>query len=242
MDISKLQITGLNDKQNKIYLALLELKESTVSLLSKKTGINRSLLYFILEDLEKRGFVSYIIKNNTRLYKPVEPEKILNLLEEKKKSFETIMPELLLMLKTETRKPQIEILEGVEGIKTILNEILRLKKDWYAYNVPGKGPEIIGFLADNFENQRQKAGIPLSVICNKTRVGKERGKSFSKMKYTKVRYLGDYESPASTYIYGDRFILIFWYKEFPFAIRIIDKKLAESYKSYFDFLWKVAER
>ncbi len=241
MDLTKLQSAGLSEKQSKIYLALIELKESGVTLLAKKTGINRSLLYFILEDLEKKGFVSYMIKNNVRYYKPVEPEKILDLIEEKMKSFKSVLPELIEIAKTKTSKPQIEVLEGIEGIKTILNEILRLKQNWYAYNVPGKGPEIIGFFADNFENQRQKARISLSVICNNTKSGKERGAAFSKMKHTKVKYLGDYESPASNYIYGDRVVVIFWYKEFPFAIRIIDKKLAESYKSYFKYLWNISE-
>jgi len=242
MDLAGIQSAGLNEKQSKIYLALLELKDTTVTLLAKKTGINRSLLYFILEELEKKGVVSHIIRNNIRYYKPLEPQKMLNILEEKKKAFESTLPELAKIFKTETVKPQIEILEGREGIKTILNEILRLKKTWYAYNIPGKGPEIIGFIAENFENQRQKAKIPLYVICNKTKSAKERGKAFSRMKYTQVRYLGEYESPASNYIYGDCFVIIFWYKEFPFAIRIIDKKLAVSYKNYFDLLWKIAEK
>jgi len=242
MDISKLQAAGLNEKESRIYLSLLEIKETTVTILAKRTSINRSLIYFILENLEKRGFVSYIIKNNVHYYKPIKPEKILSIIEEKKKLFESILPELSLMLKTETKKPQIEILEGKEGIKTILNEILRIKKEWYAFNVPGKGPEILGPNVEAFEKERQKEKISLKVICVKTEEGIKRGKEFAQMKHTQVKYTPKpYESPASNWVYGDRIVIIFWYEEFPFAVRIIDKNLAESYKNHFKTLWNSSE-
>lgn len=242
MEFKELENVGLNPKQANTYLALLQLKETTVTTLAKKTSINRSLLYFILEDLEKKGFVSHIVKNNVKYYKPVEPYKILDLLEEKKSSFKNILPELVNIAKKTTKKPEIEILEGKEGIKTIFNEVLRLRQEWFAFNVPGKGPEIMGYLADSFESQRQKDEIPLKVICNDTPPSRIGGKRFSKMSFTHVKYLGQYESPASNWIYADRVVVIFWSKEFPFAVRIIDKNFAESYKDYFNLLWKLAKK
>jgi sugar-specific transcriptional regulator TrmB len=242
MDLTKLQDTGLNEKESRLYVKLLELNESTVTKLAKETNINRSLLYFILSDLEKRGFVSYIIKNNVRYYKPIEPQKILSLLEEKKKSFESILPELITMSKLIKRKPQIEILEGKEGIKTALNDILRQKKEWFAFNIPGKGPEIMGPMIYAFEKEREKAKIVLNVILTRTEQAFERGKEFSTLKHTNIRYMPEeYSSPASNWIYGDRIVIIFWYKEFPFAVRIIDKDLAESYRNHFKALWKISK-
>jgi sugar-specific transcriptional regulator TrmB len=242
MNINGLENAGLNQKQSKIYLAMLEEKETTATKLAQKTSINRSLIYFILEDLSKKGFASYIIRNNIRYYKPIEPQKILELLEEKKKSFKELLPALIEKAKKSGKKPEIEILEGIEGIKTILNEILRFKEDWIAFNIPGTGHAILGYLSDSFQNQRQKEKISLNVICNDTEGGRIAGKRFSKMKFTKVKYLGQQESPASNWIYADRVIIIFWYPEFPFAVRIIDKRFADSYRDYFNLLWKIAER
>lgn len=244
MDLTKLQNVGMKEKESKIYITLLELKESTVTKLSKKVNINRSLLYFILSDLEKRGFVSYIIKNNVRYYRPIEPERILDKLEENKKSFEAVLPELWAIRTTQKQeRPQIEILEGREGIKTILNEILRLKKEWFAFNTPGEGPKVLGPIVHSFQIQRQKKKIPLYVLSTNTEKARKRGREFARMKHTKVRYLKEsYDSPASNYIYSDRLVIIFWYKQFPFAIRIIDKNLADSYKNYFKALWKVSSK
>ena len=234
----KLKQIGLNDKESQVYLALLELEDALVSEISEKTKINRSLLYSILEELADKGIVTYILKNNVRYYRAAEPSKILSMIKEKEKVLESILPDLISMHKPRKNKPVVEILEGKEGIKTILNDVLRQRQEWFAFNVPGKGPEILGPTVHGFENERQKNRINLNVICVNTEQGKKRGKEFAKMKYTKVKYAAEpYESPASNWIYGDRIVIIFWYKEFPFAIRIIDKNLAESYKNYFKALW-----
>ncbi len=239
----KLRQIGLNEKESKVYLALLELEDSLVSEIFKKTKINRSLLYSILEGLSEKGMVTYIIKNNVRYYRAAEPQKIFSMLKEKEKIFESILPNLISLYKPRKKKPVVEILEGVEGIKTILNDILKQKQEWNAYNVPGKGPDILSDWIHMYEKQRQKSKIPLNVLVVETKQGLKRAKEFLKMKYTKVRYLGkNYESPASNYVYGDRLGIVFWYKEFPFAIRIIDQNLANSYKKYFDEMWKIAEK
>lgn len=196
-----------------------------------------------MSDLCDKGIVTYILKNNVRHYRAAEPQKILGMLKEKEKLLESILPELTALHKPKKEKPIVEILEGREGLKTILNDVLRQKEEWYAFNVPGKGPEILSYAVHAFEKERQKAKITLNVICVSTKEGLKRGKQFSRMEYTKVKYMPEiYESPASNWIYGDRSVIIFWYKEFPFAVRIIDKKLAESYKNHFRTLWKIAKK
>jgi len=243
MDIEKLKQIGLSEKESRAYLALLELEDALVSQIAEKTRINRSLLYTILNDLANKGIVTYIIKNNVRYYRAAEPNKILSMLKEKEKMFKSIMPELTLLHKPRTNKPIVEILEGREGIKTILNDILKVNKEWDAFGAPGKGPEILGDWVEAFEKERAKFGIILKAIFTKTEEGLKRGYDLAKLKNTNIRYMPVvYGSPASNYVYGDRIAIIFWYKEFPFAIRIIDKSLAESYKNHFMALWKVAKK
>ena len=242
MDIEKLKQVGLSEKESRVYLALLELEDALVSEIAKKAKINRSLLYTILSNLAEKGIVAYILKNNVRYYRAAEPQKILAMLKEKEKILTSIMPELLGLHKPKRKRPIVEILEGREGLKTILNDVLRQKKEWFAFNIPGKGPEVLGPAVHAFEKERQKAKITLNVIMVRTKQGLKRGKEFAAMKYTNVRYmLQTYASPASNWIYGDRSVILFWYKESPFAIRIIDNDLAESYKNHFRALWTVSK-
>jgi len=241
MFIEQFKDLGLTDKEASIYLELLKSEGLLVSEISEKTKLNRSSLYSLLNSLSKKGFISYVIKNNTRYYRAAEPQKLMQIQKEKEKRLSEIMPRLIELNKPTTNKPAIEILEGVEGIKTIMNDVLRQNKEWFAFNIPGKGPEIIGPNVHAFEKERQKQKIPLNVICIKTPEGIKRGKEFEQMKHTKVKYMPkEYYSPASNWIYADRLAIIFWYKENPFAVRIIDKELAESYRNQFENLWKIA--
>ena len=242
MDIDKLKEIGLNDKESRVYLALLELEDALVSEIAEKAKINRSLLYTILQSLSKKGIVTYILKNNVRYYRASEPQKILAMLKEKEKVLTSIMPELIALHKPMKKKPVVEVLEGREGIKTILNDVLRQKKEWFAFNVPGKGPATIGPKIHSFQKERQRLKIKMSVIVVKTKDGLKRGREFAAMKHSKARYMPEsFASPASNWIYGDRTVILFWSKEAPFAIRVIDKDLAESYKNHFKALWSASK-
>ncbi len=242
MEIENLRQIGLNEKESKVYVELLQSGDCIVSEIAARTRINRSLLYTVLSELANKGIVTYIIRNNVRYYRAAEPAKILSMLQENENAFRTILPALAALHKPRTKKPVVEVLEGKEGIKTIFNDVIRQKKEWYAFDVPGKGPEIMGPAVHAFEKDRQMRKITLKVICVKTEQGLKRGKEFSQMKFTKVRYTPrPYESPASNWLYGDRIVIIFWYKEFPFAVRIIDKNIAESYKNHFKLLWEYSD-
>lgn len=243
MDIEKLKQIGLNEKESKVYLALLNLEDALVSEIADKTKINRSLLYSILNELAGKGIVTYMLKNNIRYYRAAEPQKILAMLKEKEKMLVSIMPELIALHKPRQKKPVVEILEGIQGLKTILNDVLRQKAEWFAFNVPGKGPETLGPAVHNFQRQRQKLKILLRVIVVKTKAGIKRGKEFAEMRYSKARCMPEvYASPASNWIYGDRIVILVWNKEFPFAVRIIDRNLAESYKNHFKALWTASKQ
>ena len=243
MDLKELQNFGLSKQEATIYIALLQSQEALVSEISQKTGYNRSSLYTVLDQMTKKSFITYIIKNNTRYYRATEPSRILAILKEKERSFLNILPELNKLHKPKDKKPIIEILEGREGIKTLMNDILKQKKTWYAYTSPGRGNKLIGPYTEFFEKERQKLKITLNVIILKTALGYRRAEEFKKMKYTNVRYMPEiFDSPSTTWIYSNRVAICFWYEEYPFAIRIIDKKAAETQKHHFDMLWSHAER
>jgi sugar-specific transcriptional regulator TrmB len=55
-DIKLIQNMGFSDKAAKVYLAALELGESTVQTLAKKSGLKRTTIYYVLteEDLLSR--------------------------------------------------------------------------------------------------------------------------------------------------------------------------------------------
>lgn len=234
---------GLSEQEAKVYLALLKLGTSLASRVSSETKINRSLVYQLLDKLINKGFVSYVIRENRRYYRAVHPEKLLDILKEKEEKLKSMLPKLTSLYPPKEKKPVVEVLEGKEGIKTMLKDIFRVNKTWYAFGSSGTAPEILPYFVEHWEKERQRRKIKLVVICNDSPAGRKRGKEFSKMKFTEVKYMPNkYISPTSTWIYGYKLAFIMWSKEHPFAIRIISKEMVESYRNHFNVLWKIAKK
>ncbi|MBS3097523.1 hypothetical protein J4209_01865 [Candidatus Woesearchaeota archaeon] len=67
---------GLSDREIKVYLALLELGEALASKIAEKTNTPRTLSYDILENLLKKGLVSYVIKSNKKYFSAFDPNNL----------------------------------------------------------------------------------------------------------------------------------------------------------------------
>jgi sugar-specific transcriptional regulator TrmB len=124
-----LEQIGLNEREAKVYLAALELGESTVLPISKKCGIKRTYCYDILTDLQKRGLVAFYEKNGRRRYFAEDPKKLENLLREKLNSFKSVLPDLQAIFNRPNEKPRVRFYEGTEGLKQIYEETLSLKPE-----------------------------------------------------------------------------------------------------------------
>jgi len=49
-------------------------------------------------------------------------------------------------------------------------------------------------------------------------------------------------SPTTTYIYGEKVVIILWEKDKLIAIMIKDGTISKSYKEFFETIWKVASK
>jgi len=240
---------GLTDGEIKIYLALLELGSSSVGAIIKKSGISGSKVYEILDKLEDKGLANHIIKNKVKHFEPASPEKIINYLEEKekdiqqeKKNIQKIIPDLLLRQRL-AKKSEAKIFMGFEGAKTVWEDAIQNLK---------KGDEILGWGLteqpeswESYFNEREKfrdnKGIIHKSIIN------EKYKSLynvrSKFKNTKIKFFPkELEMPTTIEIWGNKVALFVITKENPITILIESEAVANSFKKYFDILWKGAKK
>ena len=49
------------------------------------------------------------------------------------------------------------------------------------------------------------------------------------------------ESPAVINVYGERVVNVLWKKDYPLCFMLINKEIADSYRKYFEYLWKIAK-
>jgi HTH-type transcriptional regulator, sugar sensing transcriptional regulator len=124
-----LQDIGLSEKESVVYIALLAVDNSSVLDLSKKTKLNRSTAYVILESLAKKGLVTettigkkthYQAEPPERLETYVEQRKIM--LEEQAKKLKDIIPQIKSVQREGGEKPLVKYFDGREGLVSLNEE------------------------------------------------------------------------------------------------------------------------
>ncbi len=246
MDIlSSLRKFGLSEKEATVYVACLELGDSLASEISLKSNLPRTLIYDILERLIDLGLVSYAIKNNRKYFRAADPNELIRISKEKEETIKKILPKLEDLQKLKgVKRPKVEIYEGKEGMKTVMNDILRSNvKEFLSYGSSRSSYEIIPAFIEHWHKQRVNKKVIMKIIYNDTKEARGKAKKFEKsLKLTKYKFMPiKLESPTATLVYGDKVVLQSWTKE-PFAVMIEDKQMAENQKQYFKQLWKIAKK
>src|SRR3989344_388940 len=118
-----LQDLGLSDKEALIYLALLQVDSTTALDLSKKTKINRSTVYVVIDSLSKKGLVSETTIGKKTQFQAESPERLETFVENRKQQFEEqserlkdIIPEIKSIQRESGERPVVKYFEGKEGI------------------------------------------------------------------------------------------------------------------------------
>ncbi len=114
---------GLSDKEAKIYLFLLTVDESNVAEISKKTKVNRTTIYPVIDSLTEKGLVQEIIKNDKTHIQALSPEKIETYIEEQKiklseqsKIVKDMVPKFKAIARGLGERPIVEYYTGQEEI------------------------------------------------------------------------------------------------------------------------------
>lgn len=120
---------GLSQKEAKIYLVLLELKESLPSAIARQAEIKRPTAYVILEELKKKGLISFFKKNGVIYYRALDPQSFIEQKYNQYKTLEKSLPELISLHTRHFIIPQMTIYEGKDGLIKIMEDTLKTKTD-----------------------------------------------------------------------------------------------------------------
>ena len=226
---------GLSDGEATVYLALLKLGETCVGALTKETSQHRTTIYDFLEHLLKRGLVSYVVKSGVKYYKVADPDKFIEYLKEKETKLKQILPDLKELAKTFRGEINVEVYDGLEGFKSVLNDRIKTGGDMYAFGVDeAKFKEKFATLMNQFFRREKEKKLKEYVLTS------EKAKFTYEHDHIQYKFISDdYFEPTATVIYKDRVIILIWE---PFTtILIKNRGLAESYRRYHKLLWKIAK-
>jgi len=247
--ITELQQIGLSDKEARVYLATLELGQSSVQQIAKKSGVNRATTYVILESLMKQGLCSTYDEDKKTLYVASNPEALNSIftrqqkeIEERQIRFNAIVNDLNLITNRTTDKPVVKFFDGKQGI---LNANLELYK---SYQQNDKEPSRLMYPQDKIKSvipveEREKfrkirldKKVKSKVICTSSQP------VVSTTDGDRLR-IDSKKFPISNdiSIYGDHVIINSLGKRLS-AVLIKDKEIANTLKTLFDLAWESANQ
>ena len=232
----QLKEAGLTENETKLYLALLELGPANAGLLSRKAGLHRRVVYDTADMLIRKGLIGYILRNNVRLFQASDPKRIKEMISEKEKLVDEIMPKMNeLFFRTKT-KEETNFYKGKNGLKNVFEDQLNERKEVMVIGASELAYDVLQFYFKWYDKKRVENKIKARIIFHKT-------DKKPKIPYSEVRYLpGKYFSPVAVNIWADKIALILWNKDNPLAIVIKNKLFAEGYKQYFELMWNSARK
>jgi len=244
---------GLSKHEAEVYLALLESGAVPASKLAQATKISRPHVYDALNQLIHKGLVSYFFLEKKRIFKAAEPEKLSDVLKEKegklqeeRARIEKLIPELKKIRKKEEEELIVEVYKGIEGMKTMMEDILRENEIFprkqrlqRTIGWTGKAPVLAPQWWEKFQKRRAKEGIRIEAIATSDK----RGYFDVKRPLMRTKFLPEqYALPVSAILYGEDKLIFYAPFENDFiGIFIKSRKMRESYDSHFKLLWNLAK-
>jgi sugar-specific transcriptional regulator TrmB len=244
---SILKTLGLLEKESLVYTTLLKIGAQPVSTIARKSNINRTTCYSILEDLKHKGLVFNYLKAKINYFEAFPPVAIKNNLEkdilnikDKLDFFQKNVKALSSLGNNLLLKPKIYFFEGLEGIKKTYEDTLTSKTTIYAIeSVSAMSDEVKDYLLNEYIPKRVKLNIYAeSILPNKPLEKFFKANDKSHYRQTKIITDPDFQFDFKLNIYDNKVSLIV-YSENQYSSFIIENQIiAESLKSFHQFMWK----
>jgi sugar-specific transcriptional regulator TrmB len=252
MRFKELKELGLTSGEIKVYTALLYLGLTTKGPIAKKSGVSESKIYEILDRLKKKGLVSYVLKKKGKReiqnYKPANPALLKDFLNKKRKEIDneekilnSVLPSLQAHLKEKESEYSAVVYEGFKGIQTNNKEVLEIinkKDEWVAMGTRSSKLKKYNLFWINWLKQRSKKGGRARILF--VDKGTDYYNQLNNIKNTSVGYLPGI-APSAVAVTKNR-VMIFNYGDHPSCLAITNKDISDSFKEFFESLWKIRKK
>ncbi len=248
MDITgQLTQLGLPTHQAKVYLACLQLGESSVLNIARYSNLKRPSVYLLLDDLQKRGLVTKSQRQGKTSYQAESPTTLIKHLEQQRGIAETILPSLQALYNVDPEKPNIKIAEGIDGVRTVYSTIFD-----YLHAHPTEELLIFGALKDaayyfesevldHFYATIGQAHNPIRELGNNDPETRKYVRTSQQMNPNHtIRYIQSADGAfrqSDNMLYGNTLVL-FSVKEKIFATSIQSSSIADTYRTLFNMAWR----
>lgn len=246
---------GLDDKEIKTYITLVEKGELNAYVLAKITGIHRSTTYAVIERLLSTGFITKTEKKGKTFYSAIEVIKIIAKMKEKESLLLSLVPEFEKM--KEKGISRVRVFESRESQKQFdFNLFNQIKSGNLTQLYILSGGQSGGIESDEAISKDLSSSIFLENLLRELKKKHKKidykgiwNEGLRKSRVTQLfsglgedRFLKDLPTLATTVIFGEYVAYLFTLNGVPQVIEIQNNLIAEENRAYFNYLWKIAKK
>lgn len=249
--VSQLESINLSKDEAKIYIELFE-KPNTHLQLARNTGINRTKVYRIVEQLEKRSLVSRRTDDRGTFLAANDPSALeIELaaqeqeLKKQRNALAYAIPGLKSFYQEAKTSFVINTYEGYEGLRQMQWGELRTKKELLVFG----NSTIEDMVADHrwAERMRSRAvekGYKTREIYNESSKKPDFTTNQAYMSLYEVRRVSEKDLPIATpmVIYNDTVAIYQFTDGKRVGVEIVNEGFAQTMKNIFEHYWKTAKK
>ncbi len=242
MNTQILKEVGLTPSEIKVYVSALKLSPASAGEIVHDSGLQNAAVHRVFHTLVDKGLLSFSMEGKTKKYQARPPKRFLEILEDKRKQVAELIPDLEASRNQERDASISTTYKGLLGVRELWNVIIDTEsQELLSYGAPGKSHNLLG---DPFwkahHRKRDARHIKSRHIFNLSL--KWRGDEMNKAPNVEVRYTEkEFEGMTETAICGDRVAIVI-YLDKPVGFLIEEALVADSYRQFFKYLWKIAEK
>ncbi len=242
METAILEELGLTESEVKVFLALLKLGPTKAGEVVDKSGLQNPVVHRAFHTLIEKGIITYSIEGKIKLYSAIDPSLLMDILEEKKKRLQNLIPELKKIHQEKKGETHATIHQGKKAIRKLLNNMLdKDNREFLSYGAARQSEEVLGDFFWQAMNVRRKREKTKTKMIFHTSL-KTRAKELNNLPFMEVKTTDkDFEEIVETFIVGEQVAVIIS-SDNPVAVLIEEPLVARSYKKFFNLLWKQAEK
>jgi hypothetical protein len=245
--LQRLKSLNLGSDEAHIYLELLK-GPATHLKLARSTGVNRSKVYRVAEQLERRSLVSVRSDDRGTFLIASDPATLeVELVTEeeglkgKRAAFETLLPMLQMIKSSDTSSFIVHTYEGEEGFKQMLWHELKAKDDISMF---GRGS-----LSDLIENKRWnnqhaqrmlEAGYKIRQLVNPTDAEDTFSVETHSYEY-RVLPIDTLLLENQLITYNNTVAVYHWRHQQKVGVEILNEAYAILVRQMFDHYWRIAK-
>lgn len=233
---------GFSEKETKVYLALLELGEASVSDIAKKAKVDRATVYRILQKLLAIPLVQTYQERKKTRWAALNPRYLIDYVNRKKRAVVELFPDLQALYNLNEEKPKLSYFEGEDGLKELTANIIKETKhrgELLSFSAPGAAAvyhtkkEFLKLAWDRIKKQIMSKILIPSI---KEVPGYAEGEDFKNWRHVKIVNAKKFPFKATINIWNNK-ISIMTVRTHPIGVVIESKDIADTMRSIFEFFW-----